>query len=205
MQAQTGSVTSGPTYRLKVWEAGTAEPFAWDIESALPPGVPDQGSLALVAHHVDATFGDVQVRELSSVSPLVSPTSGTYAGLTTVSMASDVLGSTIRYTLDGSEPTATSTAYSQPFLINQTTTVKAKSFRPGFDPSATTTRLYEIVPAEFERVTAGLQAEYRFDEGSGIDVRNSVPGGSALDLKIQSGSDVTWLGSQMGFGSTALR
>ena len=76
--------------------------------------------------------------------------------------------------------------------------MKAKTFQTGFDPSPTTTRFYEIVPAEFERVTAGLAAEYRFDEGSGTDVRNSVPGGSALDLKIQSGSDVTWLGSQDG-------
>ena len=198
LQAQTGSATTGPTYRLKVWEAGTTEPFTWDIESALPPGSPDQGSLALVAHHVDATFGDVQVRDLSAVSPLVSPTSGTYSGLTSVTMASDIAGSTIRYTLDGSEPTTASPVYTDPFLITRTTTVKAKAFRTGFDPSATTVRFYEILPADVNRVTTGLAAEYRFDEGSGTDVRNSVPGGSALDLKVQSGSNVTWLGAQDG-------
>ncbi len=198
LQAQAGTPTAGPVYRLKVWEAGTSEPFAWDIQSSLPVGSPDQGSLALVAHHVDATFGDVQVRDLSTVAPLVSPTSGTYSGLTTVSMASDLAGATIRYTLDGSEPTAASQAYTNPFLITATTTVKAKVFRSGFDPSPTTTRVYEIVAATVNRVTDGIKAEYRFDEGSGTAVRNSVPGGSALNLTIQSGSNVTWLGAQDG-------
>ena len=57
MQAQQGTATQGPSYRLKVWEQGTAEPFDWEIESTLAVGAPDQGSLLLVAHHVDATFG----------------------------------------------------------------------------------------------------------------------------------------------------
>ena len=127
---------------------GDDEPFDVGHRKRIAAGRAYQGSLVLVAHHVDATFGDVQVRDLSAVSPLVSPASGTYSGLTTVSMATDIAGSTIRYTLNGAEPTEQSPAYTEPFLINQTTTVKAKTFQTGFDPSPTTTRFYEIVPAE---------------------------------------------------------
>jgi hypothetical protein len=208
MQAQQGTSTQGPSYRLKVWEQGTPEPFNWDISTTLEVGAQDQGSLLLVAHHVDATFGNVQVRELSAVAPLVSPASGTYEGLTTVSMTAGPTGGEIRYTLDGTEPTATSTLYTQPLVIDTSITVKAKTFRAGFPPSATTVRDYEILAVEFQRVTANLQAEYRFDEGSGNTVRNGVAGGSALDLVVQSGSSTTWLPSQGALrlgGSSLLR
>jgi regulation of enolase protein 1 (concanavalin A-like superfamily) len=208
MQAEQGTATQGPSYRLKVWEQGTPEPFNWDISTNLPVGAPDQGSLLLVAHHVDATFGNVQVRELSAVAPLVSPPSGTYEGLTMVTMTPSATGGEVRYTLDGTEPTATSTLYTQPLTVDSSTTVKAKTFRSGFEPSDTTERNYEILDVEFQRVTANLQAEYRFDEGSGTTVRNSVPGGSALNLTVQGGSTTTWLPDQQALrlgGSSLIR
>ena len=43
----------------------------------------------------------------------------------------------IRYTLDGSEPNATSLRYSAPFLIKHSTQIKAKSFKPEVEPSET--------------------------------------------------------------------
>lgn len=52
-----------------------------------------------------------------------SQTSGTFSGSTTLALsAAD--GCTIRYTLDGSEPTKTSAAYSSPIAISSTKTVK---------------------------------------------------------------------------------
>lgn len=44
---------------------------------------------------------------------------------------------TIRYTLDGSEPTEQSPLYASPFDIDKTTQVKAKGFKEGFRPSKT--------------------------------------------------------------------
>ncbi|MCL2061523.1 MAG: chitobiase/beta-hexosaminidase C-terminal domain-containing protein [Firmicutes bacterium] len=41
----------------------------------------------------------------------------------------------IRYTLDGSDPTAASPVYTTPIIINQTTTVRARAFTDGYDPS----------------------------------------------------------------------
>lgn len=44
-------------------------------------------------------------------------------------------GTTIRYTLDGSEPTAASTLYSEPFTIVESATLKARAFHPDLAPS----------------------------------------------------------------------
>ncbi len=40
-------------------------------------------------------------------------------------------GATVYFTTDGSEPGLSSTKYSTPFLINETSTIKAKAFMPG--------------------------------------------------------------------------
>ena len=48
-------------YRYKVWLQSESEPAAWTIEGEGVNGEPGQGSLLLVAHHVDVTFGDVIV------------------------------------------------------------------------------------------------------------------------------------------------
>lgn len=56
------------TYSFKMWNATQAEPAAWDIVSQGASGEPRSGSLLLVAHHTDASFGNVVV-ELNSVEP----------------------------------------------------------------------------------------------------------------------------------------
>ncbi|MCG8474893.1 MAG: GH92 family glycosyl hydrolase [Cytophagales bacterium] len=49
---------------------------------------------------------------------------------------------TIRYTLDGTEPAATSTVFTGSLRIDQTTTVKAKAFREGFEASPVMSRKF---------------------------------------------------------------
>jgi len=51
----------------------------------------------------------------------------------------------IYYTLDGSEPTQKSKLYTQPFAIDKTTTVKAKSFESDAIPSFTTTKVFKKI------------------------------------------------------------
>jgi hypothetical protein len=48
-------------YRLKVWQEGAPEPPRWDLCGAGPQGELSCGSALLVAHHADASFGDVSV------------------------------------------------------------------------------------------------------------------------------------------------
>lgn len=65
IRAVTGG-TMGPEYRLKVFPLGSSEPARWDLTKTVPKGGPEQGSLVLVAHHMDVTFGDLTVRRLPS-------------------------------------------------------------------------------------------------------------------------------------------
>jgi hypothetical protein len=52
------------TYRLKVWPIAEPEPAAWLLELAGTKASQAEGSLLLVAHHVDVSFGDIKVRPL---------------------------------------------------------------------------------------------------------------------------------------------
>jgi hypothetical protein len=49
------------TYRFKAWDAATTEPAAWLLEITTDPGDPAAGSILLIAHEVDASFGTVTV------------------------------------------------------------------------------------------------------------------------------------------------
>lgn len=74
----------------------------------------------------------------------ILPAAGTFTNSVQVSMSSSVPGGTLRYTTDGGEPTAESAAYSAPFTLTGTTTVKARLFVNGFPAS-------EIVEATYTR------------------------------------------------------
>lgn len=78
--------TKPATYSFKVWEEGQPEPANYDFVKPGRTGEPPSGSVVLIAHHVDATFGDVTV-ELASVQPkptLTVSTVGTGSGQVTV-------------------------------------------------------------------------------------------------------------------------
>lgn len=68
--------TKPATYRFKVWNAAQSEPAAWDIESVGVSGEPRNGSIVLVAHHADVSFGNVAVN-LGTTEPKPELTLGT--------------------------------------------------------------------------------------------------------------------------------
>lgn len=76
--------------------------------------------------------------------PTIAPATGTYTGGRVVSIASVDAGVTIRYSIDGSDPSAQSQVYVRPFGIDQTLTVKAKAFKATYNPSSTTTTTLTI-------------------------------------------------------------
>jgi|GEM_PF-1882436 len=58
---ETDAATGNTLYRLKVWEQGTAEPVAWNLEQTNGTSDEQEGSLMLIAHKADVTFGNVTV------------------------------------------------------------------------------------------------------------------------------------------------
>ena len=54
---------NGSQYSLKVWEDGKEEPLDWQMAGLELESDLANGSFLLIAHHVDATFGNVNFVE----------------------------------------------------------------------------------------------------------------------------------------------
>ena len=76
--------------------------------------------------------------------PTFSPAAGTYTSAQNVTIACGTSGAEIHYTLDGSNPTASSTKYTAPITISATTTVKAIAVKSGMNNSAVASATYTI-------------------------------------------------------------
>jgi hypothetical protein len=77
--------------------------------------------------------------------PTFNTATGTYASAQSVTISSTTSGATIRYTTDGSTPSATvGTVYTSPVNIASTATLKAIAYKSGMTDSAVTTGDYII-------------------------------------------------------------
>ncbi len=90
----------------------------------------------------------VSAYAIACASPAISPVGGTYTSSINVTLSPITAASTVRYTLDGSEPNASSPSYNTPIGVNSDLTIKAKSFKSGLEPSQSTVATYLIrIPA----------------------------------------------------------
>lgn len=68
MKMSVQTLPSGDYYRLKVWPLNQNEPSEWNMEGLVDdPDAFDSGSVVLVSHHIDVSFGDVTVKPLTAV------------------------------------------------------------------------------------------------------------------------------------------
>ena len=77
--------------------------------------------------------------------PTFNPVAGTYNATKNVAIQCQTVDATLRYTVDGSDPSLTSTEYLNPVLVNTNTTVKAKAFASGMAESYTANATYTII------------------------------------------------------------
>ncbi|MBP6335343.1 MAG: CotH kinase family protein [Bacteroidia bacterium] len=75
--------------------------------------------------------------------PVFSTSPGFYTGISWLTLSTSTPGATIYITVNGDEPTTSSQVYA-PILLNETKTVRAKVFAPGYLPSSTVTNTYFI-------------------------------------------------------------
>ena len=64
LKVRVETIGDGVTrYQVKLWLEGTSEPAGW-LSTIEEDDGPAAGSVVLIAHQLDGTFGDVQIRPL---------------------------------------------------------------------------------------------------------------------------------------------
>ncbi len=91
------------------------------------------------------TYPPITVTVQPTAAPAFSPAGGAFTSAQNVTITSATAGATIRYTTDGSTPTATTgTVYSSPVAVGSTTTLKAIAYKAGNTNSAVSSATYTI-------------------------------------------------------------
>ena len=141
----TATPTSGYELATLTYTYGTE---TFDIDQTTMQFVMPAGDVT-----VNATF---TVQETVST-PTFTPAAGSYLTAQNVTILCTTEDASIYYTLDGSDPTTASTAYTAPITITETTTVKAIAVKAGLNNS-------EIAIAEYVIIEPMAIAEARLLE-----------------------------------------
>jgi Chitobiase/beta-hexosaminidase C-terminal domain/Fn3 associated len=96
-----------------------------------------------------------------AVAPVFSLKSGTYSGEQAVALSSTTTGAIIYYTTNGATPTASSTRYTAPIAVNNSSTIRAIATASGHSASTVVTGVFDIV-----RLPTVLTPSYSLAAGS---------------------------------------
>lgn len=143
-------------------------------------------------------------------SPAFSTPGGLYTNSVSVVLTSSGSSEKIRYTLDGSEPTSSSTEYSSAIKITQSTLVKAKVFGKGAS-SATVAEAYTLMDPELAAFRSNLPLVVLDTFGEPVPYGQKIPVAARfIDAKDSRSSvlgpaDFAGLGELNVRGHTSLR
>jgi hypothetical protein len=141
--------------------------------------------------------------------PVISPNGGPLTAPTAVSITA-APGTTLHYTTDGSEPTVASPMYGGSFLVDVTTTVKAKVFRGTRSSPTAVVRFLtdaEFHPGQLSGLKLWVRADAGVQEGEGrVSQWADVSGTGSNGAMTQSTwlAQPTWV-TDAGTGRPALR
>ncbi len=100
--------------------------------------------------------------------PVITPASGEYTTAQEITITTATEGASIYYTLDGSTPSAASTAYTAPFTLSQSCFVKAIAVKEGMQDSEVAVAIYTFTLASVNDVDANKT--YTFFDGNTLNV-----------------------------------
>jgi hypothetical protein len=89
---------------------------------------------------------------------------GFFTSAVEVAVTTLTTGATVRFTLNGATPTEMSPALTAPLIISNTTTLRARAFKPGFIPTDTDTDTY-IFPNDLVQQTPASALAYGWPPG----------------------------------------
>ena len=81
----------------------------------------------------------------TAAAPTMDPPEGAYSSVVTVSVATATVGASLTYTLDGTDPSSSSPAYTSAIPLSVDTTLKARAFKSGMQPSPVATARYQFL------------------------------------------------------------
>jgi hypothetical protein len=134
------------------WNGDIANGFSTNLRHL---GISMNGSWSQSGRYEKAIIDNVSYSQVISnvtSNPMFSPSEGTYNGPQQITLSSTPSDATIRYTIDGSNPTETvGTIYSGPFQVSTNTTIKAVAYKTGWITSQVISGSYTITtPQTFQ-------------------------------------------------------
>lgn len=160
--------------------------FDWSSLTLSPP----MDNIAVMQDQSDVA--DTERAAYQPLAPEIITTGTQFVGSTKVEIKPRIYDSQIRYTLDGTEPVATSPLYTQPLTLTKNTVLKAKAFNPNGFSSRTVSRSFTLeIPikaVKVKKTKPGLKFSYY--EGAW----NMLPNYSTLSAKKSGVSTMINLG-----------
>ena len=148
--------------------------------------------------------------------PTISPAGGNFGGSQVVTL-SHADADAIYYTLDGSDPTTSSTLYTAPFTITSTTTVKAIAVKDGVPSTAATAIFTEMgvgtIAAAYalgqgDQFVFTSNAVVTYQNGRNVWIRDNSGSGMIYRVSSETGSftngdilDAGWTGTNTTYNS----
>jgi hypothetical protein len=149
------AVTGGTIQRVEFYDGAqligtdTSAPYTalWTAPSEgvheLTAVAVDQTSSATMSSPIEVTIAPAGSTLGTLAAPTASPEGGIFGAAFNVQLIA-APGATIRYTVDGTDPTETSAAFNEPLAVTDVTTLRARAFQTGWTESSITTEAYSI-------------------------------------------------------------
>lgn len=127
------------------------------------------------------------VKELPACTPDISPEETIFVkpDAATITIKSDTDGADIYYTLNGGEPTKTSSLYKKPIKIYDKCSIKARAFKDGYKPSYTKQLEVEFVDPESNGLRYTVY-EGIWEKRPDLNKITSVSDGKTFEINVQN-------------------
>jgi formylglycine-generating enzyme required for sulfatase activity len=105
--------------------------------------------------------------------PVFNPPQGEYYEPTLVSISCQTTGAEIRYTMDNTNPTTLSPLYTNPFLLNSNTTIRARAFYSDWNPSPIISVTYNVnLSLDMINIPAGV---FTMGDTHNVGFQDAIP------------------------------
>lgn len=138
LEAGTGAILN--TQSISDFHGG--QYLAWNLAGHVVIRITRNGGLNAVVSGL--FFDPPSAPPVAAAQPVITPEGGQFFEPTQVTLHTSTEGAVIRYTLDGTEPSAASPEYLGPITLTLSATLKAKAFKSGLVESPTATAAFRL-------------------------------------------------------------